>query len=145
MKEIPVCTRCGSTAVLADAYAEWDVERQDWVLHSTYDNSTCEDCEGECSLEWKQVPETNPPASEQAIGDVLGVGLPTSRAEAVNMILDEVRPFEGKQYAGLSTADRNRILFTWSRCASFLEAPARPIVKNGIVDLSWYQAGSKAA
>lgn len=51
-KEKPVCTQCGSDDVLADAYAWWDVDKQEWALSNTFDNSYCEDCEGECSLEW---------------------------------------------------------------------------------------------
>lgn len=40
-----VCAMCGSTDVRADAYAEWDADAGQWVLHSTYDEKHCENCE----------------------------------------------------------------------------------------------------
>jgi hypothetical protein len=44
-----VCERCGSDDVRADAYASWDVEKQDWVLCAAFDNKVCEseECQGE--------------------------------------------------------------------------------------------------
>lgn len=45
-----ICATCGSTEVRADAYAEWDVETQDWVLRSVFDQKVCEACESESSL-----------------------------------------------------------------------------------------------
>jgi len=44
------CTHCGSDDILIDAWAVWDVETQQAVLHSTYDNWYCESCEGECNV-----------------------------------------------------------------------------------------------
>lgn len=41
----PVCENCGSEEVLRDAYAIWDKEEYDWVLHSTYDKWVCENCD----------------------------------------------------------------------------------------------------
>lgn len=38
------CQRCGSTEILKDAYAAWDATAQEWVLHSTYDDTVCEHC-----------------------------------------------------------------------------------------------------
>ena len=32
-----VCGRCGSADVLCDAYAEWDLRAQQWVLQNTFD------------------------------------------------------------------------------------------------------------
>lgn len=58
----PVCSRCGSADVRADAYASWSDEKQEWELVSTFDNSDCQDCGGECSLEW--VPSIQPAVSE---------------------------------------------------------------------------------
>jgi ribosomal protein S27AE len=40
-----ICGRCGSEEVLKDAYAEWDVKSQSWVLHSTYDDNRCGHCD----------------------------------------------------------------------------------------------------
>ncbi len=45
-----VCAHCGSENVLRDAYAQWDVPQQAWVLHNTFDNSLCEYCDGECNI-----------------------------------------------------------------------------------------------
>lgn len=45
-----VCSHCGSTDVRKDADAIWNVEKQEWELVAVYDNTTCEDCGGECSL-----------------------------------------------------------------------------------------------
>ena len=143
----PVCNRCGSNAVLVDAYAEWDMDAQNWTLQNTFQQAVCEACGGEASLDWKDVPD---PVDAQACSVPLALAeqgrpVPQSRAEAVNLIFNAARPYEGQRYAGLPAADRTKILLTWSRCASFLEAPARPIVKHGIVDLSWYQERSEAA
>jgi hypothetical protein len=43
-----VCSRCGSTNVLRDAYAEWDITKQDWVLQNVFDHAVCdsEKCNG---------------------------------------------------------------------------------------------------
>jgi hypothetical protein len=38
------CQNCGSTEILKDAYATWDAAAQEWVLHSTYDELTCNVC-----------------------------------------------------------------------------------------------------
>lgn len=45
-----ICSRCGSDNVRADAYAAWDSEQSDWVLHSVYDARICENCEGPTTL-----------------------------------------------------------------------------------------------
>ncbi|MDX5370355.1 MAG: hypothetical protein LPL29_13365 [Alphaproteobacteria bacterium] len=45
------CGTCGSEDVRKDAFAEWDFDKQEWVLHSFYDYAYCEDCEGETTLE----------------------------------------------------------------------------------------------
>jgi len=45
-----LCVGCGSPDVRADAYAEWDVVAGAWVLHSVYDEKTCEKCGSSCSL-----------------------------------------------------------------------------------------------
>lgn len=46
-----VCRICGGTTVTLDAWAEWDVEAQEWVLGATYDYSFCHDCQEETHLE----------------------------------------------------------------------------------------------
>ena len=45
-----VCEQCGSEDVGIDAYAEWSVEEQEWVLASTYDAAHCTMCDGETTL-----------------------------------------------------------------------------------------------
>ncbi len=44
------CSECGGENVRVDAWAEWDVQAQRWELHSSYDNTWCEDCECEVSI-----------------------------------------------------------------------------------------------
>lgn len=46
-----VCERCGGNVVTRDAWAEWDVEAQDWVLGAAFDCAYCHDCEEETNLE----------------------------------------------------------------------------------------------
>lgn len=45
-----VCEKCGSTDVRADAFAGWDKDAAQWVLHSTYDQKYCETCDCSTSL-----------------------------------------------------------------------------------------------
>ncbi len=45
-----VCSHCGSADVLRDAYAYWDVDRQEWVLEAVYDDAFCRACDGETTL-----------------------------------------------------------------------------------------------
>jgi hypothetical protein len=44
-----VCGTCGSTKVLADAFAEWNVSNQQWELQNTFDKGAY--CEGKCDGE----------------------------------------------------------------------------------------------
>ena len=41
-----VCRDCHSPVVV-DAYAQWDVETQDYILVSTFDHEYCRTCDGE--------------------------------------------------------------------------------------------------
>lgn len=52
-----VCPKCGSDEVLADAYAEWDVDSQNWVLRTEFDNKICDSC----SWEFKTADEVELP------------------------------------------------------------------------------------
>jgi hypothetical protein len=45
--EKPRCTSCSSVDILRDAWAVWDMDTQQWVLHSTYDEFRCENCSAE--------------------------------------------------------------------------------------------------
>ena len=47
-----VCSECGSTEVLADAYAEWDTEAQDWAVASTFEKGAhCAECDGDTRID----------------------------------------------------------------------------------------------
>lgn len=47
-----VCSLCGGSNVLADAYAQWDEPTQRWELAQVcVKPAWCNDCGGECSIE----------------------------------------------------------------------------------------------
>lgn len=47
-----VCGECGSTAVVADAYAEWDTEQQDWTVANVFEKGAhCDTCDGETRID----------------------------------------------------------------------------------------------
>lgn len=51
MKRVAIkCKYCGSKDVVRDAYAEWDEQRQMWVLCSVFDEAYCSACGDETSL-----------------------------------------------------------------------------------------------
>ncbi len=57
-REHPTCKYCGSSDVRADAWAEWNDEKQEWTLADTYENFWCEACESDCgSLKWVPSPQ----------------------------------------------------------------------------------------
>lgn len=49
---VPYCLNCGNNTVLLDAFARWDNETQDWILHQTFDDSFCNTCKQECTYEF---------------------------------------------------------------------------------------------
>ena len=51
-----VCGECGGSNVSRDAWADWSVEEQDWVLGAVFDYGHCQDCDGESSLEEVELP-----------------------------------------------------------------------------------------
>jgi len=53
-----VCSTCGSDDVSRDAWANWDVKAQEWVLGAVFDHAHCHRCDGETSLTEVQL---NPP------------------------------------------------------------------------------------
>ncbi|HEY1607394.1 MAG TPA: hypothetical protein VGF77_17545 [Allosphingosinicella sp.] len=50
MRVTYVCNVCGGSTVTRDAWAEWDVDEQDWVLGAAYDFAFCHDCQQETKL-----------------------------------------------------------------------------------------------
>ena len=54
-KEVPkvrmVCGTCGSDDVSRDAWGDWDVEVQDWVLRCVFDYAHCHTCDAETRIE----------------------------------------------------------------------------------------------
>ncbi|WP_188054108.1 MULTISPECIES: hypothetical protein [unclassified Sphingosinithalassobacter] len=44
------CERCGGTAVTRDAWAEWDVAAQAWVLSAVFDYAHCHECHRDTRL-----------------------------------------------------------------------------------------------
>ena len=55
------CNSCGSERVTRDAWAEWDVDTQSWLLATVYDYAYCHDCDEETRIEER-------PAIEQLQG-----------------------------------------------------------------------------
>lgn len=45
-----LCSACGSDEVSRDAWADWDVQAQKWVLGSVFDYGHCHKCECESRL-----------------------------------------------------------------------------------------------
>lgn len=45
-----LCRTCGSDHVSRDAWADWDIQTQQWVLGSVFDAGFCHRCERESGL-----------------------------------------------------------------------------------------------
>jgi hypothetical protein len=45
-----LCERCGSSDVVSDARAAWDVPQQEWTLVGHYDAAECMACEQDTNL-----------------------------------------------------------------------------------------------
>ena len=45
-----ICGTCGSDEVSRDAWANWDIGTQEWVLGSVFDDGFCHRCECESRL-----------------------------------------------------------------------------------------------
>ncbi len=50
-----ICGYCGSEDVLQDAWASWDFESQEWVLHDVMAGDFCQHCDGRTHIE--EVPD----------------------------------------------------------------------------------------
>ncbi len=65
IREKLICTTCGGENVRVDAYALWNVERQDYELVATYDKgASCEDCDGECRSEFVPITDNHSAVSD---------------------------------------------------------------------------------
>ena len=45
-----VCATCGSDDVSRDAWGDWDVVAQEWVLRTVFDYAHCHVCDGETRI-----------------------------------------------------------------------------------------------
>lgn len=45
-----ICNVCGSDEVSRDAWANWDIGNQQWVLGAVFDYGHCHRCDGETRL-----------------------------------------------------------------------------------------------
>ena len=45
-----ICGTCGSDNVSRDAWADWSVSEQKWVLRTEFDYAHCHRCDSETSL-----------------------------------------------------------------------------------------------
>lgn len=62
-REIAICKYCGSEDVLADAYAEWDRDEQQWTIHNVFDKgAVCEKCDGDTRIVFKPMKKGAPHA-----------------------------------------------------------------------------------
>jgi hypothetical protein len=61
------CAHCKGEDVVVDAWAEWDQDKQEWVLRSVFEDYFCIDCEQACDIEELEIPDDDKPAT-----DVLG-------------------------------------------------------------------------
>ena len=50
-----ICETCGSKEVLRDAWAEWDEDKQDWVLQNVFDEAFCENCDGSTNIKEREI------------------------------------------------------------------------------------------
>lgn len=57
-KKRPLCGKCGSSQVQADATASWNMDTQAWEVAFIGDKgATCEECLGETRLRWIELGE----------------------------------------------------------------------------------------
>jgi len=45
-----ICQSCGSSDITSDAIAEWNGERQQWIVVGHYDAATCQRCDTDTRL-----------------------------------------------------------------------------------------------
>lgn len=52
-----ICTKCGSTDVGRDAWAQWDFRMQSWLLRNVFDQGYCFVCDVEVRLTERSLSE----------------------------------------------------------------------------------------
>lgn len=49
----PICEECGSEKVVADAFVQWNIEKQSWEVQVAFDkDSTCHECGDARNIIW---------------------------------------------------------------------------------------------
>jgi hypothetical protein len=61
-----VCAGCKQSKVLRDAFAVWSPDNRDWVLLAVLDSFQCQECDGDCNVEFVPV-ATAPTNLEQLL------------------------------------------------------------------------------
>jgi hypothetical protein len=69
------CKTCGSTNVMRDAWAAWDVERQRWELGSIFDAAYCGKCQGATTIVEEKLKEVAPPTANRLVATAATMGL----------------------------------------------------------------------
>ena len=54
---LPLCTSCGSTDIVTDAWACWDADRQCWTVQAVFDHTECQACGTAAAPHWQLVTE----------------------------------------------------------------------------------------
>ena len=65
---LPTCARCGSKAVVRDAWAVWNPDTGLWELRQVFDLGFCEACEAETEFVWRTVAEVGMQATKSQPG-----------------------------------------------------------------------------
>ena len=53
-----ICRTCGSNNVRHDAWVVWNVDTQRMQIFEVYDNTWCDDCEAECTVDEVPIDDT---------------------------------------------------------------------------------------
>ena len=51
----PRCAACGSTDVVADAWASWDADERGRVVQAVFEHAECRNCGAETGIDWTPV------------------------------------------------------------------------------------------
>lgn len=64
---IPVCPKCGSDNVVADATARWSSKQQQWKVSSVFEKGGCDECGVEdIEFSWIECSKAEEPSREFA-------------------------------------------------------------------------------